>query len=502
MDLSDKAEATVYEATELLNGLRNELAVLPKQRDPSPKADLTTADIIETGVTTKGMEAQARAILEKHHDNFLEDGNAVPAPARRVIGDFNVDDAKPVARRFRSIRPERLRKAYDQLENLLQTELIEYSHSEWASPIVIVMKKNGGDIGTCIDYRIALQLIRRTHYPLPLIDDLLIGFESVLWVLSLAVAKRLWAVPMTLWAKHISVLICLLRRFQWTKMLLGLKNAPPICQQMLVNCLWSFVRLPASEAAQMDVDGLAFLGVDVGDSAQADTLIECMTGFPRNVPASSQLKPGWEESSYVDDIGYGAETWEQLCVDLDRLLYWLRCWGTSMSLLKSKLGKKMISCLSHEIEADRIQAQPKITEGVKGLPSSSTLKDVQSFLTSLNYYNEFNEGLPVIAAVLNKLTDEQIQSGRDLGRAMEAFGILKRKIMSTTLLRGPDSQKSFVIIIHANPWAGCAVLGQESDGVIFPGFPYDVGWDDADQDLYPILCAQVDIHIAVARGTL
>ncbi|KAE9295240.1 hypothetical protein PR003_g24070 [Phytophthora rubi] len=347
------------------------------------------------------MEAQARAILEKHHDNFLEDGNAVLAPVRRVVGDFNVDDAKPVARRFRSIRPEHLRKAYDQLEKLFQTELIEYSHSEWASPIVIRMKKNGGDIRTCIDYRIAIQLIKLTHYPL----HLLIGFESVLWVLSLAMAKRLWAVPMTLWAKHFSVLICLLRHFQWTKMLLGLKNAPPICQQMLVNCLWSFVRLPASEAAQMDVDGLACLGIDVGDSAEADlsTLIEGMTVFGRNVPSSPQLNSVRGERPYICDIGYGAETWEQLCVDLDRRLYRLRYWGISVSLLKNKFGKKWFP---HEIEADRIRAQSKIAEGVTDLPSPSPLRDVQPFLASLNYYDEFIESLPVIAAVLNKLTDE------------------------------------------------------------------------------------------------
>ncbi|KAE9285982.1 hypothetical protein PR003_g26441 [Phytophthora rubi] len=308
MDLSDEAEAAVYfyEGTDLLNGLRNELAVLPKQKGLSPKADLTTADIGETGVTTKAVETQARAILEKHHDNFLEDENAVPASARRVVGDFNVDDAKPVARRLRSIRPEHLRKAYDQLETLFQTELMEYSHSEWALPIVSRMKKNGGDIRTCIDYHIAIQLIKLTHYPLPLIDDLLIGFESVLWVLSLVMAKLLWAVPIALWAKHISVLICLLRHFQWTKMLLGLKNAPPICQQMLANCLWSFVRLPAFEAVQMDVDSLAFLGIDVGDSAEADlsTLIEGMTVFGRNVASSPQLNSVRGERSYNCDIGY------------------------------------------------------------------------------------------------------------------------------------------------------------------------------------------------------
>ncbi|KAE8966348.1 hypothetical protein PR003_g30431 [Phytophthora rubi] len=145
IDFADEAEATVYfhEGTELLNDLRNQLAALPELKDLSPKADLTTADIGEPGVTTKDMEDQVRAILEKHHASFLGDGNAVPAPARGVVCDLDVGDAKPVAQRSRPIRPQHLRKVYELLEKLVQTKLVEYSDSEWASPIVIVMKKNG-----------------------------------------------------------------------------------------------------------------------------------------------------------------------------------------------------------------------------------------------------------------------------------------------------------------------------------------------------------------------
>ncbi|KAE9272689.1 hypothetical protein PR003_g30129, partial [Phytophthora rubi] len=130
--------------------------------------------------------------------------------------------------------------------------------------------------------------------------------------------------------------------------------------------------------------------------------------------------------------------------------------------------QKTISYLSHEIGAEGIRAKPKIAKGVKDLPFPSTLKGVQSFLGSLNYYNKFIEDLPVVAAVLYELTDEQIRACRDLSRAKEAFEVLKRKIVSTPLLRHPDSEKPFFIIIHANPWAACAVLGQEYDGVIFP----------------------------------
>ncbi|POM70583.1 Reverse transcriptase [Phytophthora palmivora] len=109
-----------------------------------------------------------------------------------------------------------------------------------------------------------------------------------------------------------------------------------------------------------------------------------------------------------------------------------------------------------------------IVKGIQELPFPSTLKGVQSFLGSLNYYHKFIEDFPVVAAVLYELSDEQVRAGRDLSRAKEAFDILKQKIVSTPLLRHPDRTKPFVIIPHANQWAACAVLGQEHDGVIQP----------------------------------
>ncbi|POM77629.1 LOW QUALITY PROTEIN: Reverse transcriptase, partial [Phytophthora palmivora] len=410
---------------------------------------------------------------------FLGDGNAAPAPARGVICDLDVGDAKPVGQRPRSVAPHLMLKVYELLKKLLETGLIEYSNSPWASPIVIVLKKNGVDIRMCIDYRIVNSFIQLSPYPLPLIDDLLIGFEAAMWFISLDMAIGFWAIRVTERARLISAFTCPFGHFQW--MPFGLKNAPLVYQAMLDNCRWGFVRLSPEEEAEVDADVLEFLQLKPPDSekqssdsenhalkSEMSALTSQMTVFQRNIPVPTYMGPVLGRSSYIDDIAHGAPTWGQLCDDLNALLFRLRYWNISVSLPKSEFGKLSIPYLSHEISAEGLRATPKIVKGVENLPFLSTLKGVQSFMGSLNYYNKFIEDLPVIAATLYELTDEQIRSGKDLACAREAFELLKRKIVSTPLLRHPDQTRPFVIIPHANPWAASAVLGQEYDGVIHP----------------------------------
>ncbi|KAG6619564.1 reverse transcriptase [Phytophthora cinnamomi] len=284
-------------------------------------------------------------------------------------------------------------------------------------------------------------------------------------------ASGFWAIRMTERAKLISAFVCLFGHFQWVRMPFGLKNAPLVYQAVINNCLWGFVRLSPEEELEVDQDVLAFLSLDPSRSDSEDqvlVLTDTATVFQRNIPAPDSMGPVLGRSSYIDDIAHGAPTWDKLCEDLNALLFRLRYWNISVSLPKSEFGKLSIPYLSHEISAEGIRAVPKIAKGVQDLPFPKTLKGVQSFLGSLNYYHKFIEDFPVVAAVLYELSDDQVQAGRDLTRAKAAFEILKKKIVSTPLLRHPDRTKPFVIIPRANRWAACAVLGQEYDGKIQP----------------------------------
>ncbi|OWZ10510.1 reverse transcriptase [Phytophthora megakarya] len=447
----------IHEGSEMLAQLLDQLVMLPELSELHPECDIDQADVGVPGETSPEDESRMRAILKRHRMFFLGDGNAAPAPARGVVCDLDVGDAKPIALRPRSIGPHVTVEVYELLKKLFENNLIEHSESQWASPIVIVLKKNGVDIRMCIDYRLVNNFIQLSSYPLPLIDDLLVGFEKVLWFMSLDMASGFWVIKMIERTKLISAL------------------------QVINNCLWGFVRLPPEEDAEVDQEVLDYLNLDPQDdeppgcstpgctgceddyaSRSSPTLADQMTVFKRNIHRC--------HLSYIDDIAHGASAWDALCADLDALLYILRYWNISVILPKSEFGKLSIPYSSHEISVEGIRATPKIAKGVKDLTFPTTMKGVQSFLGSLNYYHKFIEDHPVIAASLYELSDDQVRSGRDLFRAKKAFEILKHKIVSTPVLRHPDRTKPFDIIPHANQWAACAVLGQEHDSLIQPVF--------------------------------
>ncbi|OWY92267.1 reverse transcriptase, partial [Phytophthora megakarya] len=126
-------------------------------------------------------------------------------------------------------------------------EMVNYSRSPWASPIVVIIKRNGVDIRLCIDYRLVNSLTRVMIYPMPLVNDLLENPKSTLWYCSLHMASGFWVVKMTDRARLISACITPFGLFEWNRMPFGLKNAPQIYQRVIDNALYGFIRIPKSE---------------------------------------------------------------------------------------------------------------------------------------------------------------------------------------------------------------------------------------------------------------
>ena len=346
-------------------------------------ADIDTANIGEEEHSPEDVE-RVRDILKKHQPILLQGSNALPPAARGIICDIDVQGAKPIAQRARRVPPHLLPQLYQVLKDLLEAGVIEFSTSEWASPIVIVLKKDGKTIRLCVDYRRVNMLVKLLGFPLPIIDDMLIGLDKYLWFLSLDMASGFWAVPLTKRASEISAFVCPLGHFQWTRMPFGFKNAPLIYQILLNNCLWGFVRLPPHEEDEVDSEVLNYLGLTntAEDRTQfpprTDENGEKLTVFDYNRPFPPHVKPVLDRTSYIDDVGFGAEFWDAVCKKLDQLLYWLRYWNISVGLPKCEVGKYVVGFLSHMISREGIQAKPKILKTIKDLQFPQTLKEVQS----------------------------------------------------------------------------------------------------------------------------
>jgi ribonuclease HI len=144
----------------------------------------------------------------------------------------------------------------------------------------------------------------------------------------------------------------------------------------------------------------------------------------------------------------------------------------SISLPKSEFGMSRVDYLGHTVSAAGIEAKPKNLDELVKLQFPRTVKGIQSFLGSLNYYHQFVEHFAVYAAALYEVTQadlakEALEPGH-LASARHAFAELQRRLADAPVLKHFDGAKLPVVVIYANPWAIAATLVQEYDGKWMP----------------------------------
>ena len=130
-------------------------------------------------------QKQLQLLIWEYRHLLIGKGNALPPAARGAVCDIDVGGASPIAQRVRPVAPKFRKKSADLIKGLLLAKIIRPSTSPWASPIVVIIKKNGVDIRLCIDYRRVNQLTRLMVYPMPLISELLQDMDKALWYCSL-----------------------------------------------------------------------------------------------------------------------------------------------------------------------------------------------------------------------------------------------------------------------------------------------------------------------------
>ena len=78
---------------------------------------------------------------------------------------------------------------------MMNKGVVQPSTSAWASPIVLVPKRDGS-LRFCIDYRKLNAITKKDVYPLPRIDDILDTLGQACYFSTLDLASGFWQIEM------------------------------------------------------------------------------------------------------------------------------------------------------------------------------------------------------------------------------------------------------------------------------------------------------------------
>ena len=127
-------------------------------------------------------------------------------------------------------------KVCQHIDEMLKQGVIVPLSSPWASPMVLVAKKDG-KTRFCVDYRKLNAVTKPDVFPLPCIDDSLDLLCSTQYFISLDLASGYWQVGMDEESQEKRAFTTRTGLYKFTVMPFGLCNAPVTFQRLMESVL-------------------------------------------------------------------------------------------------------------------------------------------------------------------------------------------------------------------------------------------------------------------------
>ena len=145
---------------------------------------------------------------------------------------INTGDTAPIRQQVRRIPPILREESNKLLKEMLGKDVIRPSASPWASPIVLVRKKDGST-RFCVDYRKVNHVTRKDAYPLPRVDDTLDTLSGAKWFSTLDLICGYWQVEVDEKDRAKTAFCTPDGLFEFNVMPFGLCNAPATFQRLM-----------------------------------------------------------------------------------------------------------------------------------------------------------------------------------------------------------------------------------------------------------------------------
>ena len=324
---------------------------------------------------------------------------------------IDTGNASPVRQSVRRVPPQRRDEVRNLLSEMLERGIVEPSTSPWASPIVLVRKKDGST-RFCVDYRRVNDITRKDAYPLPRIDSTLDTLHGSQWFTTLDLLSGYWQVEVDEADRPKTAFCTTEGLYQFKVMPFGLCNAPATFQRLM---------------------DLVLAGLQWSD---------CLV--------------------YLDDVIVLGRTYEEHVRNLRSVLERLRESGLRLKPSKCSFFQREVQYLGHIISRDGVSTDPAKTEKVATWPTPTSVRETRQFLGFASYYRRFVKDFAHIARPLHRLT-ERCTAFVWTEECQEAFDELRRRLTSAPVLAYPDFSRQFILDTDASDTGIGAVLSQLDD---------------------------------------
>lgn len=381
---------------------------------------------LEFGGLSVEEQNQVRALLREYQSVFSTHEGDLGC-TNLLSHEIPLTDDTPVRQRYRRIPPSEYEVVKTHISQLLDTQIIRESCSPYASPIVLVKKKDGS-LRMCVDYRQLNSKTRKDAFPLPRIEETLDSLTGAHWFSTLDLASGYNQVPVSESDRPKTAFCTPFGLFEWNRMPFGLCNAPSTFQRLMERLF--------------------------GDQRHQSVLL------------------------YLDDIIVFSSSIQQHLERLRMVLGRLRAEGLKVKLEKCAFFQERVTYLGHVISSSGVATDPGKVEAVAQWPCPRTVAELRTFLGFASYYRRFVEGFAKLAAPLHQIVAE-LTRGKVGKRSLElaavwspqcedSFQTLKRKLTTAPVLAYADFTRPFILEVDAS-YAGLgAVLSQEVEGKVRP----------------------------------
>ena len=370
---------------------------------------------------TQEQKNRLKNILQNSKEYFAQHENDY-GKTDIVTHDIDTGDTKPIRQKCRHPPLALQDQESDLVDDMQNNDQIEPSQSPWASPVVMVKKKDGST-RFCIDYRKLNEATVKDAYPLPNIQDCLNTLQEGNYFCTIDLKSGYWHIKLTERAKERSAFVCRQGLFQWKVMPFGLCNAPATFERLMETVL---------------------------KGKQWKT---CLV--------------------YLDDVIVFGRTFQECASRLEEVLKCLGKAGLKMKPKKCHFFQKRLSFLGHIVSGEGIETDPEKVEQIKNYPRPREglklgnkkipfVTQIKQFLGMCSYYRKFIEKFAVIAEPLQRYT----RQGADLTWTPEAdlaFNTLKKALITSPVLAYPVKGRTYYVDTDACNFAMGAVLSQRDE---------------------------------------